>query len=102
MTHEVITGVDEEHHIGEVEKKMKNDIFFNKYILSYEKALIISDSVPGHFNQSIGICTLLSEEIEMEFSIVEMKWKVKVLRSLFKIIGRKLCNNLSKKVKMDS
>ena len=49
-----------------------------------KKALIISDSVPGHFNQSIGICTLLSEEIEMEFSIVEMKWKVKVLRSLFK------------------
>ena len=62
-----------------------------------KKALIISDSVPGHFNQSIGICTLLSEEIEMEFSIVEMKWKVKALRSLFKIIGRKLCNNLSKK-----
>lgn len=62
-----------------------------------KKALIISDSVPGHFNQSIGICMLLSEEIEMEFSIVEMKWKVKVLRSLFKIIGRKLCNNLSKK-----
>ena len=60
-----------------------------------KKALIISDSVPGHFNQSIGICTLLSEEIEMEFSIVEMKWKVRVLRSLFKIIGRKLCNNLS-------
>ena len=43
-----------------------------------KKALIISDSVPGHFNQSIGICTLLSEEIEMEFSIVEMKWKVRV------------------------
>lgn len=39
LTHEVITGVDEEHHIGEVEKKMKNDIFFNKYILSYEKSI---------------------------------------------------------------
>ena len=59
-----------------------------------KKALIISDSVPGHFNQSIGICTLLSEEIEMEFSIIEMKWKVKALRSLFKIIGRKLCLSL--------
>ena len=39
LTHEVITGVDEEHHIGEVEKKMKNDIFFNNYILSYEKSI---------------------------------------------------------------
>ena len=39
LTHEEITGVDEEHHIGEVEKKMKNDIFFNKYILSYEKSI---------------------------------------------------------------
>ena len=62
-----------------------------------KKALIISDSVPGHFNQSIGICSLLSEEIEMEFSIVEMKWKVRVLRSLFKIIGRNR-NSYSKRL----
>ena len=61
-----------------------------------KKALIISDSIPGHFNQSIGICTLLNERIAVEFSIVEMQWKVRSLRFLFKIIGRKLCNNLSK------
>lgn len=61
-----------------------------------KKALIISDSIPGHFNQSIGICTLLNEEFEVEFSIVEMRWKIRALRSLFKIFGKKLCKNLSK------
>ena len=60
-----------------------------------KKALIISDSIPGHLNQSIGIYSLLSEGMEFELSIIEMKWKVRVLRSLFKIIGRKLCKNLS-------
>ena len=39
LTEEVITGVDEEHHISEVEKKMKNDILINKYLLSYEKSI---------------------------------------------------------------
>lgn len=39
LTEEVITGVDEEHHISEVEKKMKHDIFINKYLLSYEKSI---------------------------------------------------------------
>ena len=39
LTQEAVIGVDEEHHIDEVEKKMKNDIFFNKYLLSYEKSL---------------------------------------------------------------
>ena len=60
-----------------------------------KKALIISDSIPGHFNQSIGIYSLLNEEMDFELSIVEMKWKVRVFRSVFKIIGRKLCKNLS-------
>tara|TARA_S200000501_G_scaffold313575_1_gene305100 strand:+ start:197 stop:970 length:774 start_codon:yes stop_codon:yes gene_type:complete len=39
LTEEAITGVDEEHHISEVEKKMKHDIFINKYLLSYEKSI---------------------------------------------------------------
>ena len=39
LTEEVITGVDEVHHISEVEKKMKNDILINKYLLSYEKSI---------------------------------------------------------------
>ena len=39
LTEEVITGVDEIHHISEVEKKMKNDVFINKYLPSYEKSI---------------------------------------------------------------
>ena len=39
LTEEVINGVDEVHHINEVEKKMKNDIFIDKYLLSYEKSI---------------------------------------------------------------
>ena len=39
LTQEVVIGVDEEHQIEEVEKKMKNDIFFDRYLLLYEKSL---------------------------------------------------------------
>ncbi len=60
------------------------------------KVLIISDSIPGHFNQSIGVCELLSESIDIEYSIVEMRWRIHSLRSFFKIIGRNLCKNLTK------
>ena len=38
LTQEIVIGVDEEHHISEVEKKMKSDIFITKYLLSYEKS----------------------------------------------------------------
>ena len=38
LTQEKLIGVDEEHHLREVEKRMKNDIFINEYLSSYEKS----------------------------------------------------------------
>ncbi len=60
-----------------------------------KKVLIISDKIPGHFNQSIGVCKLLNEKIEVDYSIIEMHWRINILRSLFRIISRKLCKNLT-------
>ncbi len=60
-----------------------------------KKVLIISDQIPGHFNQSIGICSLLNESIEVNYVIVEMHWRIHVLRFFFRIFSRMLCKNLT-------
>lgn len=60
-----------------------------------KKVLIISDKIPGHFNQSIGICTLLNENIGIDYKIIEMQWRIYAFRSFFKIISRMLCKNLT-------
>ena len=60
-----------------------------------KKVLIISDQIPGHFNQSIGICSLLNESIEVNYVIVEMHWRIHVLRFLFRVFSRMLCKNLT-------
>ncbi len=60
-----------------------------------KKVLIISDQIPGHFNQSIGICSLLNENIEVNYAIIEMQWRIHVLRFLFRIFSRMLCKNLT-------
>ncbi len=60
-----------------------------------KKVLIISDQIPGHFNQSIGICSLLNESIEVNYEIVEMHWRIHVLRFLFRVFSRMLCKNLT-------
>lgn len=60
-----------------------------------KKVLIISDQIPGHFNQSIGICSLLNENIGVNYAIIEMHWRIHVLRFLFRIFSRMLCKNLT-------
>ena len=60
-----------------------------------KKVLIISDQIPGHFNQSIGICSLLNENIGVNYSIIEMHWRIHFLRFLFRIFSRMLCKNLT-------
>ena len=40
------------------------------------KALIISDKIPGHFNQSIGLVKLLSESVNIDYEIVEVNIKL--------------------------
>ena len=60
-----------------------------------KKVLIISDQIPGHFNQSIGICALLNENIEVKYTIIEMHWRINAFRFLFRIISRMLCKNLT-------
>ena len=60
-----------------------------------KKVLIISDQIPGHFNQSIGICALLNENIGVKYTIIEMHWRINSLRFLFRIISRMLCKNLT-------
>ena len=61
------------------------------------KALIISDKIPGHFNQSIGIVKLLSESVDINYEIVEGEYKIPLLRSFFKLFHRFMLNNLNKK-----
>ena len=60
-----------------------------------KKVLIISDQIPGHFNQSIGICALLNENIGVKYTIIEMHWRINAFRFLFRIISRMLCKNLT-------
>lgn len=52
--------------------------------------LIISDGIPGHYNQSKGTVTLLSESFEVHSTIHEMKWRFHALRSVITIISRLL------------
>ena len=59
------------------------------------KALILSDGIPGHFNQSKGVLTLLKESVDIEDEIIQLRPRVKFLRSPIKLIARALCKNLS-------
>ena len=49
------------------------------------KVAILSDGIPGHVNQSIGIINLLSEDISIEFEIIPLHQKYSFLRSLIKV-----------------
>lgn len=46
------------------------------------KVLILSDGIPGHFNQSIGIAKILSEDLEITYKIINSQFKLKVFRSI--------------------
>ena len=60
------------------------------------KTLILSDGIPGHFNQSRGVASLLQEDIDLNEKVVQLEPKIRSLRSPIKLIARYLCNNLTK------
>ena len=66
------------------------------------KAIILSDGIPGHFNQSIGIASLISEEIPIKYKIVESKLTFNIFRSLFmqyqKFLAKKFNDKNAQKI----
>ena len=48
------------------------------------KTLILSDGIPGHFNQSRGVASLLQEDIDLNEKVVQLEPKIKSLRSPIK------------------
>ena len=60
------------------------------------KALILSDGIPGHFNQSRGVALLLGEDILLNEEVKNLEVKIRLLRSPIKLLARYLCNNLTK------
>lgn len=53
-----------------------------------KKILILSDGIPGHFNQSKGISSLFAQTLEIEEKIHEIGYRINLLRGLFNVIGR--------------
>ena len=52
------------------------------------KTLILSDGIPGHFNQSRGVASLLQEDIDLNEKVVQLEPKIRSLRSPIKLIAR--------------
>ena len=59
------------------------------------RILILSDGIPGHFNQSIGISKILSEEFEVVYEVVESKLKYNALRSIIMQLQKLFVINLN-------
>ena len=59
------------------------------------RILILSDGIPGHFNQSIGIAKILSEEFEVVYEVVESKLKYNALRSILMQLQKLFVINLN-------
>tara|TARA_B100001939_G_C16932147_1_gene614355 strand:- start:1313 stop:2296 length:984 start_codon:yes stop_codon:yes gene_type:complete len=59
------------------------------------RALIISDKIPGHLNQSIGLVKILSESIDIDYDILDSKYRIPLFRSLFIQFHKLLSNNLN-------
>ena len=51
---------------------------------------IISDGIPGHFNQSIGVANLLAEDIPNQQTIFKMVHKFPLMRSITRLYLRHL------------
>jgi hypothetical protein len=49
------------------------------------KVAILSDDRPGHFNQSKGVVNLISEDIDLEYTVFSSKLKLHFLRSPLKL-----------------
>jgi len=60
------------------------------------KVMILSDGVPGHFNQSKGVSQLIAEEINFIEEIKILQPKFFIFRSFIKIFSRYLCKKLNK------
>ena len=55
---------------------------------------IISDGIPGHFNQSIGVANLLDENIPNEQTIFNIAHKFPLIRSVTRLYLRYLFKNV--------
>ena len=60
------------------------------------KVGILSDGKPGHLNQSIGVATILSEDLEFNFTIIDLSMKYSSLQALSRLYQRFLCRNFNK------
>ena len=60
------------------------------------KVAILSDDKPGHFNQSKGVVNLISEDIDLEYTVFSSKLKIHFLRSPLKIYQKFLAKNFNK------
>ena len=60
------------------------------------KVAILSDDRPGHFNQSKGVVNLISEDIDLEYTVFSSKLKLHFLRSPLKIYQKFLAKNFNK------
>ena len=60
------------------------------------KVAILSDDRPGHFNQSKGVVNLISEDIDLEYTVFSSKLKLHFLRSPLKLYQKFLAKNLNK------
>jgi mitochondrial fission protein ELM1 len=60
------------------------------------KVAILSDGKPGHFNQSIGIADIISEDVEVDYKVFDIEPKFKLLIKIYiKIKQKKLSTCLS-------
>ena len=60
------------------------------------KVAILSDDRPGHFNQSKGVVNLISEDIDLKYTVFSSKLKLHFLRSPLKLYQKFLAKNLNK------
>ena len=60
------------------------------------KVAILSDDKPGHFNQSKGVVNLISEDIDLEYTVFSSKLKLHFLRSPLKLYQKFLAKNFNK------
>jgi hypothetical protein len=63
-----------------------------------KKILIISDGIPGHFNQSKGVALMISEAYECSISTHELSWRLYFLRSACNVFGKLLLRLNNKKI----
>ena len=54
---------------------------------------ILSDGRPGHYNQSLGIAKIISEERDTAVTIIESKLKLNSFRSVLRLYQRSLIKN---------